>query len=178
MDVFEAIKNRRSIRDYDPNKQVPRDLIEKIVDAARWAPTAGNQQPVEIVIVQEKEKREKMAAASGYAPYLKDSPVALVVCVNQNKYARGYDKAREYYTPMDASAAIQNMMLAAHALGLGTCWDSIIDKRVIRELLKIPEHVDPFSILALGYPSKIPETPPKRRTLEEMIHWETYQQNR
>lgn len=174
MDIFEAIKNRRSIRDYNPNRQVPKEAIEKIVDAARWAPTAGNQQPIEVVVVSEKEKREKLAAESGYAPYLKDSPVALVVCVNQNKYTKGYDKGSAFYTPMDASAAIQNMMLAAHALGLGTCWDSLLNKKVIRELLNLPEYVDPFSILALGYPSKIPEKPPSRRKLEEMIHWDTF----
>ncbi|MBS7267457.1 MAG: nitroreductase family protein [Candidatus Freyarchaeota archaeon] len=174
MDVFEAIENRRSIRDYDRSKPVSKEIIEKIVNAARWAPTAGNRQPIEVIVVSSQEVREKLASLSGYAPYLKDSPVALVVCVNQSKYTKGYENARQFYTPMDASAAIMNMMLAAHGLGLGTCWDSVLDKKAIRELLKIPEHVEPFSILALGYPSKRPETPPRRRPLEEMIHWEAY----
>nr|MDO8081086.1 nitroreductase family protein [Candidatus Freyarchaeota archaeon] len=174
MDIFEAIKNRRSIRDYNSSKRVPKDSIEKIIEAARWAPSAGNQQPIEVVVVSEKEKRDKLAAASGNAPYLKDSPVALVVCVNHKKYAKGYDRAISFFMPMDASAAMQNMMLAAYALGLGTCWDSVLNKSVIRELLNIPEHVEPFSILALGYPSKIPEKPPTRRKLEEMIHWDKY----
>ena len=175
MDVFEAIKNRRSVRDYDADKQVPQELIEKIVEAARWAPSAGNRQPVEIVVVTDKEKRERMASVSGYAPYLKDSPVALVVCVNQKKYTKGYENAREFYTPMDASAAIQNMMLAAHALGLGSCWDSVFDKKVVRELVDIPEDVEPFAIIALGYPSRAPQ-PPRRRPIEEYLRWETYHQ--
>ncbi|MGQ9722860.1 MAG: nitroreductase family protein [Candidatus Jordarchaeum sp.] len=174
MDVLEAIKTRRSIRDYDTGKEVSKELIEQIIEAARWAPTAGNRQPVEIVVVFDQEKREKMASVSGYAPYLKDSPVALVVCVNQNKYTKGYETLREFYTPMDGSAAVMNMMIMATSLGLGTCWDSVFDKNVIRELLKIPEHVEPFCIIALGYPSKIPENPPRRRPPEEYIHWYTY----
>ncbi len=174
MELFEAIKNRRSIRDYNKTKPVSKETIEKIVEAARWAPTAGNQQPIEVVVVFDQETREKLASLSGYAPYVKDSPVALVVCVNQKKYGKRYDKAGEFFKPMDASAAIQNMMLASYGLGLGTCWDSVLNKNAIRELLNIPEFVDPFSIIALGYPSKMPENPPKRRLLEEMIHWDTY----
>ena len=174
MDVCEAIRKRRSIRDYDSSKPVPKESIVKIIQAARWAPTAGNCQPIEIVVVSDQEKREKLASISGYAPYLKNSPIALVVCVNQNKYTKGYENASEFYTPMDASAAIMNMMIAAISLDLGTCWDSVIDKNVVREMLNIPENVEPFSIVALGYPSKIPEKPPKRKPLEEMIHWDTY----
>ena len=78
MDIFEAIRNRRSIRKYDDAKQVPKELIEKVVDAARWAPSAGNHQPIEVVVVSDQKKREKMAEISGYARYLKYSPIALV----------------------------------------------------------------------------------------------------
>lgn len=174
MDVFEAINNRRSIRDYDASKPVPKELIEKIIEAARWAPTAGNRQPIEIVVVSDQEHREKMASVSGYGFYLKDSPIALVVCVNQNKYTKGYETLRDMYTPMDSSAAIMNMMIAATSLGLGTCWNSVFDKNVVRELLNIPEHVEPITLIALGYPSKLPEKTPRRRPLEEYIHWDTY----
>ncbi len=174
MDVFEVIKTRRSIRNYDSSKPVPKELIEQIIEAARWAPTAGNRQPVEIVVVFDQEKREKMASVSGYAPYLKDSPVALVVCANQNKYTKGYENLREFYTPMDASAAIMNMMIAATGLGLGSCWDSVFDKNVVRELLNIPDHVEPFCIIALGYIANMPEKTPRRRPMEDYLHWETY----
>jgi nitroreductase len=174
MDIFEAIKNRRSVRDYNPGKKVPKDAIEKIVEAARWAPSAGNQQPIEVVVVSEKEKRDKLAGASGNAPFLKDAPVALVVCVNHKKYTKGYENAVSFFMPMDASVAMQNMMLAAYALGLGTCWDSVLNKSVIKELLNIPVDVEPFSILGLGYSSKTPPKPPTRRNLEEMIHWDKY----
>jgi len=80
---------------------------------------------------------------------------------------------REHYSPQDASAAIENMMLAATALGLGTCWNSLFEKDVVKEMLNLPEDVEPFAILPLGYPLKIPK-PPSRRPLEEVLHWETY----
>jgi nitroreductase len=174
MDIFEAIRNRRSIRKYDDAKQVPKELIEKVVDAARWAPSAGNHQPIEVVVVSDQKKREKMAEISGYARYLKYSPIALVVCINLKRSEHMYGElGREHYSPQDASAAIENMMLAATALGLGTCWNSLFEKDMVKEMLNLPEDVKPFAILPLGYPLKIPE-PPSRRPLEEVLHWEIY----
>jgi len=174
MDVFEAIKNRRSIRKYDDTKPVPKELIEKVVDAARWAPSAGNNQPIEVVVVSDQKKREKMAEVSGYAGCLKYSPIALVVCINLKRSELMYGElGREHYSPQDASAAVENMMLAATALGLGTCWNSLFEKDVVKEMFNLPEDVEPFVILPLGYPLKIPK-PPSRRPLEEVLHWETY----
>ncbi len=173
MDVFEAIRERRSVRKYD-SKPVDRELIEKVVDAVRWAPSSGNTQPVEVVVVTDPEKRNIMAAVSGYAKYLNDAPVALVVCINLSRARSRYgDLGVSYFAPLDVAVAVQNMMLAAYALGLGTCWDSVFDKRRVRELIDLPEDVEPFAIIALGYPSKVPEPPP-RRPLEEILHWEKY----
>ncbi len=173
MDVFDAIRGRRSVRRY-VSKLVERELIEKVVDAGRWAPSSGNTQPVEVVVVTDPEKRRIMADVSGYAKYLKDAPVALVVCVNLSRARSRYGELGvSYFAPMDASAAIQNMMLAAHALGLGTCWDSIFDKMKVKELINLPENLEPFAIIALGYPAENPNPPP-RRPLNEILHWENY----
>jgi len=156
------------------SRPVERELIEKIVDAGRWAPSSGNTQPVEVVVVTDPEKRSIMADVSGYARYLKDAPVALVVCVNLSRARSRYGELGvSYFAPLDASVAIQNMMLAAHALGLGTCWDSVFDKVKVRELICLPEHVEPFAIIALGYPAENP-SPPSRRPLREILHWEKY----
>ena len=174
MDIFEVIKSRRSIRKYDDTKPVPKELIEKVVDASRWAPSAGNNQPIEVVVVSDQKKREKMAEISGYARCLKYSPIALVVCINLKRSEHMYGElGRKHYSPQDASAAIENMMLAATALGLGTCWDSLFDKDIVKKMLNLPRDVEPFVILALGYPLKIPKPPP-RRPLEEVLHWKTY----
>lgn len=173
MDVFDAIRGRRSVRRY-ASRPVERELIEKVVDAGRWAPSSGNTQPVEVVAVTDPEKRRVMAEVSGYARYLKDAPVALVVCINLSRARSRYGELGvSYFAPLDAAVAIQNMMLAAHALGLGTCWDSVFDKGKVRELVSLPGDVEPFAIIALGYPSESP-SPPHRRPLEEILHWEKY----
>jgi len=173
VDVFEAIRGRRSVRKYD-SKPVDRELIEKVVDAGRWAPSSGNTQPVEVVVVTDPEKRHVMAEISGYAAYLKDAPVALVVCVNLDRAGSRYGELGvKYFAPLDAAVAVQNMMLAAYALGLGTCWDSVFDKNRVREMLNLPRNIDPFAIIALGYPLEAPK-PPRRKPLEEMLHWEEY----
>ena len=174
MDVFEVIKYRRSIRKYDDAKPVSRDSVEKVIDAARWAPSAGNNQPIEVVVVSDQKKREKMAEVSGYARFLKYSPIALVVCINlkRSEHRLG-ELGREYYSPQDASAAIENMMLAAAALGLGMCWNSFFEKDIVKEMLNLPEDVEPFAILPLGHPLKIPKPPP-RRPLRDILHWEGY----
>ncbi|MEM4675914.1 MAG: nitroreductase family protein, partial [Nitrososphaerota archaeon] len=173
MDVFSAIKGRRSIRKYAPTP-VARELIEKVVDAGRWAPSSGNTQPVEVVVVTDPEKRAIMADVSGYAKYLKEAPVALVVCINLSRARSRYGELGvTYFAPLDAAVAIQNMMLAAYSLGLGTCWDSVFDKNKVRELIELPENLEPFAIIALGYPSENPNPPP-RRPLKEILHWEKY----
>ncbi|MGC8816398.1 MAG: nitroreductase family protein [Candidatus Hadarchaeum sp.] len=145
MEAIEAIRLRRSIRSYE-RRPVPRDKIEKILEAARLAPSAKNVQPWYFVVVTDDEKREKIAKSGRFAGFIKEAPVVIVGC--------GDTKASPKWHVVDVSIAMQNMVIAATAEGLGTCWVGSFDELLVKDILKIPEHYKVVALLALGYPRK------------------------
>ncbi|MEM2341392.1 MAG: nitroreductase family protein [Candidatus Bathyarchaeia archaeon] len=174
MDVFEAIRSRRSIRSYEPTP-IPRDKLEKILEAARLAPSAGNIQPWHFIVVTDSEKRRKLAKAP-FAGFLKEAPVVIVGCGNQ--------KASPKWFMIDVAIAMQNMVLAATAEGLGTCWVGSFNENDVKEMLKIPDDYRVVALLALGYPhkkldiqSKILHSIRRRKKLEEIVSFEEIGKN-
>lgn len=174
MDVFEAIRSRRSIRSYEPTP-IPRDKLEKILEAARLAPSAGNIQPWHFIVVTDSEKRRKLAKAP-FAGFLKEAPVVIVGCGNQ--------KASPKWFMIDVAIAMQNMVLAATAEGLGTCWVGSFNENDVIEMLKIPDDYRVVALLALGYPhkkldiqSKILHSIRRRKKLEEIVSFEEIGKN-
>ena len=122
MDVLEAIKGRRSIRAFK-SQNVSAEIIEKLVDAARWAPSAGNIQPWEFIIVRKPEIKRRLAQAALGETFIEEASVVIVVCANENRSFEGYGmRGKTLYCIQDTAAAIQNIHLAAYSLGLGTCW--------------------------------------------------------
>jgi nitroreductase len=123
MDVLEAIKGRRSVRSFKGEKNVPEETVEELIDAARWAPSAGNIQPWEFIIVRNPDIKEKLAEAASNQSFLEEAPVVIIVCADENRSSQGYgQRGKTLYCIQDTAAAIQNIHLAAHSLGLGTCW--------------------------------------------------------
>ncbi|PUA34004.1 MAG: nitroreductase [Zestosphaera tikiterensis] len=168
-DILHVIKGRRSIREFI-DKEIPREHLTKIVEAGVWAPSGSNIQPWEFIVVDDVKMIEKVKLVS---PGLFGNPKALIViCVNRAKYERGGSQGR-LIALMDASMAAQNIMLEAYSLGVGSCPIASFNKLAVKELLKIPEHVEPVLIISLGYPSKWPD-PPKRRPLKEVVHLNEY----
>ena len=171
MEVFEAILKRRSIRRFKPDP-IPAELLERILDAGRWAPSAGNLQPwVFIAIVN----RKTLSLLRRFSPgYLGESPAAIVICSNR-KLARekGGELAEKYLVIADCAMAAENMMLAATGLGLGSCVIKSFASEPVKELLKLPEGVEPELIIALGYPAEQPKPPPKK-PLEEVAYLEAF----
>lgn len=166
MDVIDAMKSRRSIRRYkrDP---VEKDEILACLEAARWAPSADNFQPWEFVVVTDEEARAKLAGIHTYGRFMRNSPVVVVVLADPNSSPKHYHG--------DASVATQNLLLAAHSMGFGTCWVGVIDsvfEEPIRELLGIPEDLRVLCAVSLGRPAERPIS--SRKSLEGMVHWETY----
>ena len=118
MDVFEAIMNRRSIRRYKPDA-VPRELAERMLDAARWAPSGSNIQPWRFIVIEDKKILDLIRKVS--PGYLGETPLAILVCSDKEKELKvGGVLGRDYLSVADCSMAVENMLLAAHALGLGT----------------------------------------------------------
>jgi nitroreductase len=141
MEVFEAIQKRRSVRSY-LSDQVPIGKLEKILEAARLAPSAGNIQPWHFIVVTNQEKRNKLSKGR-YAKFLAESPVVLVGC--------GDTKASPNWYAIDTTIAMQNMVLTATSEGLGTCWIGSFDENQVKKLLNIPERYTVIARIALGY---------------------------
>jgi nitroreductase len=142
MDVFEAIKTRKSVRSYSP-KPVPNELLLKIAEAAQLAPSASNIQPWQFIFVTDKDKRNKLSEGR-YAGFLAESPVVVVGCGDQKASPRWY--------MVDVTIALEHIVLAATSEGLGTCWVGSFEQDKVKKLLKIPEDYRVVALLALGYP--------------------------
>ncbi len=173
MDVFEAIKSRRSVRAFT-REDVSEKEVKKLIDAARWSPSAGNIQPWEFIIVRKPEIKRRLSIAALRQTFIEEAPVVIVVCANQTMSGRGYGaRGVNLYCLQDTAAATQNMLLAAFALGLATCWVGAFREEEAKKALNLPEGVRPVAIIPLGYSAKKPMAR-SRRSLSEIIHFETY----
>lgn len=177
MDVFEAIKKRRSIRAFTP-EDVSKEEIEKLLDAARYAPSAGNIQPWEFIVIRDFKIKRKLSMAALDQNFIEEAPVVIVVCANEMRSGRGYgSRGATLYCLQDTAAAIQNMLLTACALDLGTCWVGAFHEEDVRETLDVPKGVRPIAIIPVGHPAEKPEIRFKR-ALSEIVHYETYGKQR
>lgn len=175
MDVFEAIKNRRSVRAFT-NKPVSEEEVMKLIDAATWAPSAGNIQPWEFVVVRDPEIKRGLSAAALDQTFIEEAPVVIVVCANQLRSGSGYgSRGADLYCLQDTAAATQNMLLAAHALGLATCWVGAFQEEEAKKVLNIPNGVRPIAIIPVGHSAE-KSMARSRRPLSEIIHRETFGQ--
>ncbi len=167
MDVFEAIKGRRSVREFESTPVKEKDL-EKILDAARWAPSAGHCQPLELVVVKDQAQKERLARAALGQTFIAEAPVAIVVCANVARTSRRYGRrGEELYCIQDTAAATQNIHLAAYALGYATCWVGAFDEDAVAGVIKAPAGVRPVAIIPLGRPAEKP-SPPQRMPLNKI----------
>jgi len=171
--VFEAIKSRRSVRAFT-REDVSEEEVEKLIDAARWAPSAGNIQPWEFIVVRKPQIKRGLSIAALDQTFIEEAPVVIVVCANQIRSGHGYGaRGVHLYCLQDTAAAIQNMLLAACALGLATCWVGAFREEEAKKALNLPEGVRPVAIIPVGHPAEKPLAR-SRRPLSEIIHYETY----
>jgi nitroreductase len=141
MDVFDAVKARKSIRSYQ-SKPVPEEVLMKVLESARLAPSAVNRQPWHFVVVTDAEKRKKLSAGP-FAGFLKESPVVIVGC--------GDTRASPRWHVVDVSIAMQQMVLTATSEGLAACWIGSFNEKKVKELLGIPDKFKVIALLAMGY---------------------------
>ena len=174
MDVFEAIKTRRSIRSFTEEEEVSEEEIKKILDAARWAPSAGNIQPWIFIVVRDPKRKRRLSEAALNQLFIEEAPVVIVVCADQERSGRVYGKRGiDLYCIQDTAAAIQNLLLAAHALGLGACWVGAFNEAAVGHALNIPAGVRPVSIIPIGRPAVKPRAVFKR-SLNEIVRYESF----
>jgi nitroreductase len=155
VEVFEAIRGRRSIRRFT-DQPLPKEALERLLEAARWAPCGGNLQRWRFVVVTSQSTKKLLKK---FAPGIFDMPAAFVVICIQTVQGKHHRDEATYLA--DCSMAAENIMLQAHALGIGTCVALSYAKTAVRQILNIPEDVEPLLLITLGYPAEAPEAPPK-----------------
>lgn len=166
MDAIEAILSRRSIRMYI-KKNVPKELINKFLEAAMSAPSAGNEQPWHFVVINNTQILTKIPTFHNHAEMLKEAALGILVCSDKN-----LEKHKGMWI-QDCSAATENMLITVQASGLGAVWLGVYPRKEridgLRNLLNIPEHIIPFSLVSIGYPAE--EKPKANRYNESRIHY-------
>ena len=181
MNVMEAIKGRRSVRKYRPDP-VNDETIEAVLEAARWAPSWANTQCTRFVVVREPETKARIAEAlrprNPSTDAVRNAPVVVVACAEMGR--SGFYKGEAAtdkgdWFMFDVALAMQNLVLAAYELGLGTVHVSLMDAKQIEEILGVPEGVRVVELTPLGYPEEQPPAP-GRKGLDEIVFHERYGQ--
>lgn len=163
MNALECMKTRRSVRQFE-DKLIPREVIEDIVDCGRLAASAINIQPWIFIAVQHESRRKSISELTDYGKFIADAPLCIVVFCHDSKY----------YLE-DGCAATQNILNAAKAHGLGSCWIAGDKKEyasAIGKLLNLPDDCKLISLIAVGYPAQTPNPP--KKSLSDVLHWELY----
>ncbi len=166
MDALDAIHTRRSIRKFE-HRMVPKELVEKLLAAAMQAPSARNQQPWQFVVIDDQALLTKIPEFMPNASMAAKAPMAILVCGDLK-----LEKSEGYWV-VDCAAAVQNMLLAAHALGLGAVWCGVYprDNRMaaLKQMLGLPEDVQAHSLVVFGYPDE--SVRPENRYHMDRVRW-------
>ena len=169
MDLFDAIITRRSIRNYS-GEPVSKDAIESILRAAMYAPSANNQQPWHFLVVDDDGIKEQITQIHPYAKMVKEASFGILICGDESlELSKGY-------WAVDCAAATQNLLLAAHGIGLGAVWCGVHPreerKAAFKKLFNLPDHIQPFAVVSIGKPAE--EKPVPERFKPERIHWNVW----
>jgi nitroreductase len=171
MDVWEAIRKRKSVREYD-SRPVEDEKLEKILEAARLAPSARNLQEWRFVVVKDAETRRKLMVAAKDQSFVGEAPVVIACCAETDGHVM---TCGQQCYPIDVAIAIDHMTLQAVEEGLGTCWIGAFHEEKAREALRIPGEIRVVELLALGYERG--GMKPKKKTrkpMKEIVHWERW----
>ena len=169
MDTIEALMKRRSCRAYKPGR-VPDEHLSTILEAGRYAPSAGNTQPWRFVTARNPELKEEIAEACSEQYWMADADIILTG-IGAPEESRGHEDWKWY--PVDVAIAMQNMILAATALGYGTCWIGAFDQQQVKQLLNIPPEMHIIALAPIGIPDDVHEAPP-RKSWDVLFSGETY----
>lgn len=167
MDFFEVLANRYSVRSYKADPVEPEKLAS-VLEAARLAPTACNLQPFQLLVIRTEGRREELARIY-HRPWFADAPLVIGICSLQHAAWRRRDG--KSYADVDATIAMDHLIMAATALGLGTCWVAAFDPAAAREVLQLPPDAEPLAFTPLGYPADEPR-PRTRKPLGELVRHE------
>jgi nitroreductase len=169
MDFWDVLETRRSVRDFDTAVDVSPHTVERLLQAAIQAPSAGNRQPWYFYVVRDGTVRQGLARAAYGQSFVAEAPVVIVVCADPEQSAARYgQRGRELYCLQDTAAAVEHILLAAVALGLGGCWVGAFSEERAANALDLPDHLRPVAILPIGKPAGEPGIRTSRRPLQDI----------
>ena len=160
MALLEIIKDRRSIRKFQ-KKEVPKEIIDELIEALIWAPSAGNLQSRKFYFVFNQEIKEKLVKAALEQDFIAQAPLVIVGCTDDRISIRYGERGKNLYSVCDVATSIQNLMLLAAEKGLGTCWVGAFDEKEVSKILNLPENLRPIAIIPVGYPAEKPKALPR-----------------
>ncbi|MFC1926860.1 nitroreductase family protein [Chloroflexota bacterium] len=170
MQFFELIEKRYSVRSYKPDP-VEDYKIQRILEAARLAPTAANKQPFRLILINTAERGDELSRVYG-KPWFTQAPLVICACgIPARAWKRRDGKV---YCDVDVAIAMDHLVLAAADLGLGTCWIADFDPVVAREVLRLPDDIEPIAFTPIGYPNDEPGLK-KRRPVAELVNYGRWQ---
>jgi len=165
MSLLDLILSRRSIRSYE-NKDISEEILQQILEAGRQAPSAANRQPIRFVVVKDHDILKNLCD-NLINRFVKYAPVAIVGCADIKSLLTGK------WAVVDTTIAMQNMVIAAWTLGVGSCWIGACKEEKVKELLKIPDKWKVVALVTLGYPAEQPK-PRKKKPFEEMFSFNSF----
>lgn len=166
MDFWSVIEQRHSVRAFS-SAPVSDETIERILKAGILAPSAGNRQPWHFVVVRSRAVKSNLERAAFGQSFVGEAPVVIVVCAEPERSAAVYrDRGRALYCLQDTAAAVENMLLAATALGLGACWVGAFDEEAAASAVALPAGLRPVALIPLGVPARVPQATPRRPLAE------------
>jgi len=159
MSLIEVVLSRRSIRRYE-QKEIPRDVLDKILEAGRQAPSAANKQPWHFIVLTDSKIKRELSKGL-FNRFIKDAPVTVVGCTHKDLIAGKWSL-------VSTTIALQNMVIAAWAMGIGSCWIGDFKEEKVKRLLSIPENWNVGALVSFGYPAEKPHSR-KKKSMEEIV---------
>ena len=175
MEFDYVLKSRRSVRSFKEQK-IPFDVLESVLEAARWAPCAGNIYNTKIIIVEDEEVKQEIASACLDQNWIAAAPVILVFCSNADAVESRYKVRGRLYQVQNTAAAVQNVMLAAADKGLATCWVGAFSDNQLKRALEIPDNVEAHAVVPIGIKNQVP-IPVRKLHLRDILFWGKWDQD-
>jgi nitroreductase len=170
LSFWDVVEARRSVRQFDAGRDVPQQMVKQILRAALRAPSAGNRQPWHFIVVRDPQVKDELSVAAYGQLFVAQAPVVFAVCADPERSASRYhDRGRRLYCLQDTAAAIEHILLAATALGLGSCWVGAFDEELAAEVLRLPPSLRPVALIPVGYPQHEQSVRTSRRPLGEVM---------
>ena len=160
MELLQIIKNRRSIREFQ-KKEIPEEIIEKLIEALIWAPSAGNLQPRKFYFVFDQKTKDNLVKKALKQGFISQAPLVIVGCTDEEIASKYGKRGKNLFSICDVATSIQNLMLTAYSESLATCWVSAFDEKEVSKVLNLPGNLRPIVIVPVGFPAEKPSAPPR-----------------